>query len=96
MFHTGVTIFFLLLYVANAVLAKRGSNEVDKSIALNEKDGFLYASKTSRSCEGQGREAKRKRLAQDEHFEDISMETVAQIIATIDDPNYMTGPDVNI
>ncbi|KAJ3653216.1 hypothetical protein Zmor_012480 [Zophobas morio] len=78
----------------NAVLAKRGSNEVDKSIALNEKDGFLYASKTSRSCEGQGREAKRKRLAQDEHFEDISMETVAQIIATIDDPNYMTGPDL--
>lgn len=39
-----------------------------------------------------GREPKRKR--QDEQFEDISMETVAQIISTIDDPNYMTGPDV--
>ncbi|XP_045472544.1 histone acetyltransferase KAT2A [Harmonia axyridis] len=37
------------------------------------------------------RETKRKR---DEHFEDIPEETVAQIIRTIDDPNYMTGPDL--
>ncbi|XP_044750210.1 histone acetyltransferase KAT2A isoform X2 [Coccinella septempunctata] len=37
------------------------------------------------------RETKRRR---DEHFEDIPEETVAQIIRTIDDPNYMTGPDL--
>lgn len=30
----------------------------------------------------------------DEQFEDLSTETVAQIIATIDDPNYMTGPEM--
>ncbi|CAH0558007.1 unnamed protein product [Brassicogethes aeneus] len=40
------------------------------------------------------RENKRKKLAQEEEFQDLPMETVAEIVATIDDPNYMTGPDV--
>lgn len=40
------------------------------------------------------REIKRRKLQSDEPFRDISHETVVEIIATIDDPNYMTGPDV--
>ncbi|KAK9869565.1 hypothetical protein WA026_003317 [Henosepilachna vigintioctopunctata] len=39
------------------------------------------------------KESKRRRL-QDEQFEDLPQETVAEIIRTIDDPNYMTGPDL--
>lgn len=36
-----------------------------------------------------------KRKKQDEQFEDISEETVTKIISMIDDPNYMSGPDVS-
>ena len=39
---------------------------------------------------------KRKKLIKEKKNEDISTETVAEIIATIDDPNYMIGPDVRI
>lgn len=38
------------------------------------------------------KEPKRRKLAQDD--DDISSETVAEIIAIIDNPNYVTGPDV--
>jgi hypothetical protein len=62
---------------------------------MSDKDSSPLTSKTSKASETPGREIKRKRLAQDEQFEDIAMDTVAQIIATIDDPNYMTGPDVS-
>lgn len=37
---------------------------------------------------------KRRKQFPDEQFEDLSTEAVAKILATIDDPNYMTGPDV--
>ncbi|XP_018562120.1 histone acetyltransferase KAT2A isoform X2 [Anoplophora glabripennis] len=50
--------------------------------------------KPGRSSETPLRETKRKKLAQDEQFEDMPQDTVAEIIATIDDPNYMTGPDM--
>ncbi|XP_044266959.1 histone acetyltransferase KAT2A isoform X2 [Tribolium madens] len=66
----------------NKTNAKRGPTE------LQERDA-----KSGKSGETPSRETKRRR-AQDDQFEDIPTETVAQIIATIDDPNYMTGPDL--
>ncbi|KAJ8950083.1 hypothetical protein NQ318_017808 [Aromia moschata] len=57
-------------------------------------DANRLKGKTVRSSETPVREAKRKKLLQDEQFEDLPQETVAEIIATIDDPNYMTGPDM--
>lgn len=41
-----------------------------------------------------GKEPKRRKFAQDESNEDISNNTVAEIVAIIDNPNYITGPDV--
>lgn len=41
--------------------------------------------------------AKRKRFADlGESLEDLTDDTVAEIVATISDPNYMAGPDVRI
>lgn len=57
-----------------------------KSVGKRSLDGDKDKSKSG--------EVKKKKV--DEQFEDISMDTVAQIIATIDDPNYMNGPDVII
>ncbi|XP_022904874.1 histone acetyltransferase KAT2A isoform X2 [Onthophagus taurus] len=56
--------------------------------------GPSSATKTRTEFETPSREVKRRRVVQDEHFEDLSKETVAEIIATIDDPKYMTGPDM--
>lgn len=36
----------------------------------------------------------KKRKINDDHFEDLSSETVAEIIRTVDDLNHITGPDV--
>lgn len=52
--------------------------------------------KTLRPPETPVREVKRKKLTTEEPFEDVSEKTVAQIVATVDDPNYMTGPDVSV
>lgn len=41
-------------------------------------------------------EAAFKDVKRRKQFEDIDMETVAEIVAIIDDPNYMTGPGVII
>lgn len=38
---------------------------------------------------------KKKKLILDEPIEDIPKKLVAEIFKTIDDPNYMTGPDVS-
>ncbi|XP_066149368.1 histone acetyltransferase KAT2A [Euwallacea fornicatus] len=63
-----------------------------------DKDGFttvtVASGKTIRSSEGTPREAKRKKLAQDEAFEDITTEAVNQIMNVIDDPNYMSSTDM--
>ncbi|XP_074041632.1 gcn5 acetyltransferase isoform X1 [Leptinotarsa decemlineata] len=40
------------------------------------------------------RETKKRKFVQDEQFEDLPQDTVSQIISIIDDPNYMTGPDM--
>ncbi|CAG9859546.1 unnamed protein product [Phyllotreta striolata] len=50
--------------------------------------------KQVRATETPARETKKRKLAQEEQFEDVPKETIAEIIATIDDPNYMTGPDM--
>lgn len=55
---------------------------------------FLVLAKFMRASDLPMREAKRRKVAVDEQFEDLPQETVAEIIATIDDPNYMIGPDV--
>jgi histone acetyltransferase len=78
---------------SNTSIGKRGPSDLEKT-GMSDKDSSPLTSKTSKASETPGREIKRKRLAQDEQFEDIAMDTVAQIIATIDDPNYMTGPDL--
>ncbi|XP_072393674.1 histone acetyltransferase KAT2A-like [Diabrotica undecimpunctata] len=68
------------------------------SLGKSDREGFttipLAPGKSIRSAEIPNREVKRRKMAQDEKFEDMPKETVAQIIATIDDPNYMTGPDM--
>lgn len=75
---------------------KRGEFE---KLLPNDKDGFTTitlsaGAKVERKGDGIYREAKKRKLASEEQFEDLSSETVAEIIATINDPNYMTGPDV--
>lgn len=37
---------------------------------------------------------KRRKIVSEEQFEDIPMETVAEVIATIDGPSYKSGSDV--
>lgn len=67
------------------------------NVTPNEREGYttitLAGHRSARASDTPYRETKRKKMA-DEQFEDLSKETVAQIIATIDDPNYMTGPDM--
>lgn len=90
-FYNTFTFFFLnrTIFVEPTPPIKRGPSEVEKAPVQKEAN----LPKPVRAGDLiMGREPKRKR--QDEQFEDISMETVAQIISTIDDPNYMTGPDV--
>ncbi|ERL93579.1 hypothetical protein D910_10867 [Dendroctonus ponderosae] len=48
--------------------------------------------KTVKSSDSQ-RDAKRRKLAPEEVFEDLPRETVEQITSIIDDPNYMSGTD---
>ncbi|KAK9754405.1 Acetyltransferase (GNAT) family [Popillia japonica] len=68
------------------------------NVPPNEKDGYttitLSAGSKIRELDTPVREVKRRRLAQEEQFEDLSGETIAEIIATINDPKYMTGPDM--
>ncbi|VEN51701.1 unnamed protein product [Callosobruchus maculatus] len=67
------------------------------TLGHTDREGFttstLTSGKSARSSDAPGREAKRKKF-QEEQFEDIPEETVAEIMAIIDDPNYMTGPDM--
>lgn len=74
---------------AGSSASKRGANDSDKDV------GIAALGKSGRTPDTPVREAKRKRVVPEEQFEDIPMETVSQIIATIDDPNYMTRPDVS-
>ncbi|KAK5647049.1 hypothetical protein RI129_005513 [Pyrocoelia pectoralis] len=75
---------------------KRGEFE---KLLPNDKEGYTTitlnaGAKLERKSDGLYREPKKRKLAPEEQFEDLSSETVAEIIGTINDPNYMTGPDV--
>lgn len=70
------------------------------SLGLNKlHDGKRPSLPTSAIHESSGlpsSAAKRKRLADlGESLEDLTDDTVAEIITTISDPNYMAGPDVS-
>lgn len=70
--------------------------ELEKTSMFNPERGYSSinlggTSKIPRN-DSASKEPKRRKLAQDD--EDISNETVAEIIAIIDNPNYVTGPDV--
>ncbi|XP_050309764.1 histone acetyltransferase KAT2A [Anthonomus grandis grandis] len=77
--------------------AKKGEFEKLTGGTLG-KDGFttvtVASGKALRPTETPQREVKRKKLAQDEVFEDLPQETVDEITRIIDDPNYMTGTDL--
>lgn len=78
---------------------KRAAGEFEKvNVQPNEKDGYttitLGGYKPGKSSDTPMRETKRRKQAAEEQFEDLSMETVTKLIATIDDPNYLTGPDM--
>jgi len=64
-------------------------NEKDNYATININSGKKLSEK--RSCsEGWSDTKKRKN---EEAFQDVPDETVAEIVATINDPNYMCGPD---
>ena len=69
------------------------------NVVPNEKEGFTTITLTTglkttpRECDTSIREKRRRIL--EEQFEDLTSETVAEIIATINDPKYMTGLDVS-
>ncbi|XP_017768696.1 PREDICTED: histone acetyltransferase KAT2B-like [Nicrophorus vespilloides] len=76
---------------AAAAAMKRSMSEAQKLSSSGNKDSFT--DKSSKVPETPVRE-KRRRLAQEDQFEDLTPENLAEIIATIDDPKYMTGPDM--
>lgn len=91
-------IFTAFAYLLELSASVKRPGEFEKvNITPSDKEGYttitLAGHRSARSTDASYREAKRKKVV-DEQFEDLSTETVAQIIATIDDPNYMTGPDM--
>jgi len=65
-------------------------NEKDNYTTINISPGIRRLSE-KRPC-SKGRSDVKKRKSE-EAFEDLPDETVAEIVATINDPNYMCGPD---
>ncbi|CAG9782544.1 unnamed protein product [Diatraea saccharalis] len=63
---------------------------------LDQKPGSIKQESSKRSADSrsvdQPSSAKRRRVA-DENGDDVNERTVAEIVATINDPNYMCGPD---
>lgn len=83
-----------------AVVTLPGCGEFEKvTVPLNEKDTFTtinISPGVKKIGEKRGNndtkpDAKRRKV--DEAFEDLSEDTLVKIIATINDPNYMCGPD---
>lgn len=88
-----------------AALESKGSQsrrpgEFEKvSVAHNDKDNFTTINISpgikkmpEKRSHSEGR-TDLKRRRNEEAFEDLAKETVAEIVATINDPNYMCGPD---
>lgn len=79
--------------------ARKGGEFERVTLSTGDREGFTVTTMTVGGGKGKGadtpgREARRRKVQEDQ-FEDLPSETVAKIMATIDDPNYMTGPDVN-
>lgn len=78
----------------------RRPGEFEKvSVAHNDKDNFTTINISpgikklpEKRSHSEGR-SDLKRRRNEEAFEDLPEETVAEIVATINDPNYMCGPD---
>lgn len=66
------------------------SNEKDNFTTINISPGMKRLHEKRFHSEGRS-DTKRRKI--DEAFEDLPDETVAEIVATINDPNYMCGPD---
>lgn len=66
-------------------------NEKDNYTTINISPGMRRLPEKRPLSEGRPDAKKRKN---EEVFEDLPDETVAEIVATINDPNYMCGPDV--
>ncbi|XP_012217718.1 histone acetyltransferase KAT2A-like isoform X2 [Linepithema humile] len=66
-------------------------NEKDNYTTINISPGMRRLPEKRALSEGRPDAKKRK---SEEVFEDLPDETVAEIVATINDPNYMCGPDV--
>lgn len=87
---------------AKANQARKPAGEFEKvQVAHNEKDNFttINISPGMKKMQAEKRphgdlrtDAKRRKT--EEAFEDLPEETVAEIVATINDPNYMSGLDV--
>lgn len=65
-------------------------NDKDNYTTINISPGMKKLHEKRSHSEGRSDVKRRKN---EEIFEDLSEETVAEIIATINDPNYMCGPD---
>lgn len=65
-------------------------NEKDNYTTINISPGMRKLSEKRSYSEGRHDTKKRKG---EEAFEDLPDETVVEIVATINDPNYMCGPD---
>ncbi|KAL6257354.1 hypothetical protein P5V15_010930 [Pogonomyrmex californicus] len=67
------------------------SNNTENYITINISPGIRKLPEKRTYSEGARPDAKKRKS--EETFEDLSDETVAEIVATINDPNYMRGPD---
>ncbi|OAD58747.1 Histone acetyltransferase KAT2B [Eufriesea mexicana] len=65
-------------------------NDKDNYTTINISPGMKKIHEKRSHSEGRSDVKRRKN---EESFEDLSEETVAEIVATINDPNYMCGPD---
>lgn len=65
-------------------------NDKDNYTTINISPGIKKIHEKRSHSEGRSDVKRRKN---EEIFEDLSEETVAEIVATINDPNYMCGPD---
>lgn len=71
------------------------------TVSLNEKDNYTTINISpgvrklyEKRCHSESGRPDTKRRKTEEAFEDLPNETIAEIVATINNPNYMCGPDV--
>ncbi|XP_032668587.1 histone acetyltransferase KAT2A-like [Odontomachus brunneus] len=80
----------------------RKAGEFEKvTVTLNEKDNYTTINISpgvkklhEKRCHSESGRSDSKRRKTEEAFEDLPNETIAKIVATINNPNYMCGPDM--